>query len=396
MKLNGNMSRFSRRSGLYLAAFLGDFSMGAGQFGAPLLAIALGASQLQLGLLGLSWVIYLLGCVAMGTLSDRWGRKQLPLLACLLLAITYPLLGVMPSFWSLLLLYCFAGAAMSLFWPPLMTWLTEQPENRSLLGSVGTYNVSWSIGLGLAPLVGGLLAKRSLLLPPALPLLAMPIVAGMLLLAGSGRHKTKQPEGWHTPRPLAPTFLFIGWIANFSLFFCVVLSGVFLPKVTTEMGISTVVLGAVLASLGIARTLMFVFAGLVPGWQYRLWPIVIALCGATAGMLAVFWSASPAIWVAGFVLLGLAVGLIYTSSLLYTLDLSSSRLGLRTGIHESLIGAGGVFGPLGGGLVAELTGNMKSPWLLAAAVPFLALLAAIILYALATTRLKRQQGSQSS
>lgn len=386
MRING---RWGGRRGLYLAAFLTDLSMGTGSFAVPLLAIRLGASEMQLGLLGLAGGLYLLACLASGSLSDKWGRKRPAILACLIMATLYPLFGATGSFVALLALYCLCYTGMSLFWPPIMAWLPEQTDKRSLSSSVGILNISWSIGYGLAPMVGGFLAERSLRLPLFAATAGLLLVAGLLFLTKAGGRPMEEKTSPDPPRPLASTFLLMAWIGNFSLVFGMTLTSVLLPKVTTQMGISTAILGLVLASSGVARTAMFVVAGVFTRWQYRLWPLVAVQLGPAAGMLMVFWGGGAGVWAAGLALLGVGLGLTFYSSLLYSLEYSPARVGLRAGIHESVVGTSMFLGPLGGGLVADLTGNVKNAWLLAAAIPFLAALASLSLYYIGVARLKK-------
>jgi MFS family permease len=155
------------------------------------------------------------------------------------------------------------------------------------------------------------------------------------------------------------------------------------------MGVSTAILGAVLASSGIARTAMFVFAGFFSGWQYRLWPLVAVQLGSAAGMLVVFWGAGAVLWGTGLTALGLGLGLTFYSSVLYSLEYSHSRRGLRAGIHESFVGSSMLLGPVCGGLVANMTGNLKSPWLMGAAIPFVASIASLTIYWIGAERLRR-------
>ena len=372
------------RRGLYLGAFLTDLFGATGQFAIPLLAIGLGASELQLGLLGTSGIVYFVGCVGMGALSDRWGRKRLILLACALLVIIYPLLGVMRSFGALLLMSCILGGSMSLFWPALMAWLAEQPDERSLSSSVGIMNVCWSIGFGLAPLMAGFAADQSLWLPLVIASAGMLLVAMVLLMTKRGHQVRREPahhepDHREPPHPLARTFLLVAWAANFSLIFSSSLSRILLPKVTTDMLLNVTVLGRVLTSAGIGRTLMFVILGRFSGWAYKVWPIVLVQCGAIVGMLLVFRSSSPTVWAIGLGLVGVGVGLTYHSSLFYTLAYSPARMGLRTGLHEGILGSAMWLGPLLGGVVARMTGDVKSAWLLGAAVPLLGMIAPLYL-----------------
>jgi hypothetical protein len=93
-----------------------------------------------------------------------------------------------------------------------------------------------------------------------------------------------------------------------------------------------------------SRAGAFVLLRLWPRWHYRFG----FLAGAHIAMIVSFGAMllSREIWVliGAEVVFGLALGLIYYSSLFYSMDVSETK-GEHGGIHEAAIGAGNATGP---------------------------------------------------
>jgi MFS family permease len=97
----------------------------------------------------------------------------------------------------------------------------------------------------------------------------------------------------------------------------------------------------------------FVVLGLWPGWHYRFrWLVTsyIGVLGAFAGMLLVqhLWSL-----IAFQILFGWCIGLIYYSSLYYSMDAGEEK-GAHGGLHEAALGIGIFGGPAIGALSLHL------------------------------------------
>ena len=65
----------------------------------------------------------------------------------------------------LILLSGLIGVSMSTFWPFLMGWLSTGHEGKKLNRRLGLFNIAWSSGSLISPLLGGYLVERSSLLP---------------------------------------------------------------------------------------------------------------------------------------------------------------------------------------------------------------------------------------
>ncbi len=80
-------------------------------------------------------------------------------------------------------------------------------------------------------------------------------------------------------------------------------------------------------------------------------------------LIIIFLSSRISIFMGAFALLGMAGGITTSASLFYALNTSRNK-GTRAGIHELILGSGGIFGPLTGGILATKY-TLRTPYLLA-------------------------------
>ncbi len=81
-----------------------------------------------------------------------------------------------------------------------------------------------------------------------------------------------------------------------------------------------------------------------PGWHYRFRWLLAAYFALVCGFITILLAPNLPVLVAAQVVFGGAVGLIYFSSLFYSMDISETK-GEHGGIHESAIGLGNCAGP---------------------------------------------------
>jgi hypothetical protein len=80
------------------------------------------------------------------------------------------------------------------------------------------------------------------------------------------------------------------------------------------------------------------------GWQYRFRWLLVAYLAMIGGFAAILTAPSLAVLVLVQIVFGGAIGLIYYSSLFYSMDLGDTK-GEHGGIHEAVIGLGNLAGP---------------------------------------------------
>jgi len=143
---------------IFMAALVMDLAIAAIGLSVQLLGSELNASAAMLGWLGtIGALAYAIGCIFTGTLSDRLGRRLLTSASCVICGLAWLMMTRATSPWQLMAILPFSGAGISLFWPPVQAWLSEiTVGGRDQLNrNIGGFNIAWTIGLMLGPVIAG-------------------------------------------------------------------------------------------------------------------------------------------------------------------------------------------------------------------------------------------------
>jgi predicted MFS family arabinose efflux permease len=284
---------------------------------------------------------------------------------------------------------------MSFTWPTLEALVSEEEPREGLQHMVGIYNVVWAATAAVSNFLGGAmidkLGYQSLFWVPvgiqALQLgltlwlerrahtpsparsgspgaleKARPTVSEEPALAPvqSGRVRpvvttpipsatalvpfpTPEPAQT-TNRPDARTFLQLAWLANPFAYIAINTLIAVIPGVATRLKLSTTLAGFCCSVWCFSRLGAFALLWKWPGWHYRFRWLLLAYFALVATFTAVVLSPNVGVLIAGQVVFGGAVGLLYYSSLFYSMDLSDTK-GEHGGIHEAIIGLGNFTGP---------------------------------------------------
>lgn len=249
-------------------------------------------------------------------------------------------------------------------WPSLEALTCEGESAATLPRKVGIYNVVWSIAFALGLFLGGsiidaLTWKSMFILPACIHLVQIVMIATM---------QPSLTKPWHelpgAPPPVAvaaehadgkinKSFLRMAWLANPFAYIAMNTVIPLIPQVAANLHLSKAAAGFFCSIWMFARTASFFALWKWTAWHYRFrwlaaaYVLMIATFAAIL-LLANFW------WlVAAQIIFGFAVGLIYYSSLFYSMDASDTK-GEHGGVHEAAIGAGIFLGPAIGYTALEL------------------------------------------
>jgi MFS family permease len=116
------------------------------------------------------------------------------------------------------------------------------------------------------------------------------------------------------------------------------------PALAQRLNLSPMLAGFVCSIWLFARAGAFVALWLWPGWHYRFRFLAASYMVMMVSFGVMFLV--PHLWalVLSQILLGPALGLIYFSSLFYSMDVGDTK-GEHGGIHEAVIGVGNCVGP---------------------------------------------------
>jgi len=261
------------------------------------------------------------------------------------------------SVWLTVALSAVGSVGMCMTWPAMEALISEGEPPARLPGLVGFYNFVWAVVSGIAYFTGGAVQQKwgwqSLFYVPA-GILALEL--GLITwLEGKVRRQPPAPAQSTLPllhpvkesyrSPIAPeTFLKLAWLANPLAYLAIntIISSV--PSLARRLNFSPMLAGFACSIWLFSRAGAFVALWLWPGWHYRF----RFLASAYAVMMVSFAAMllAPQLWVLVLsqILLGPALGLIYHSSLFYSMDVGKNK-GEHGGIHESVIGVGNCVGP---------------------------------------------------
>jgi len=357
-----------------------DMVIGVVVLAAPLLAIKFKVGSLGLGGLGfIVSIFYVLFCLPFGKLSDRWKRKHLIFIGCFLYFFSSLGISFATNFFHLLIFMALTGIAGAMFWPSLEAWIAERGKGK-LIKRISFFNISWSLGISVGPLISGVLFELNYHFPfyfaALISLGVIYLVLKKLPASCEKKEKIAAVDNVLTVKDYFPqkdfsrsrnsSYLHAAWVANFTGWFVVGTIRYLFPKLSVEMGIKPSILGILIFFLSVSQAFFFYVLSRNSRWHYQLFPLVFFQTLGIMGLLLIFFFPSIFIFVFSFVFIGIAGGFTYFSSIFYSLNGTEDK-GTKAGIHEVFVGAGGLAGPLIGGIFAQIY-NLRIPYLAASLV----------------------------
>jgi MFS family permease len=299
---------------------------------------------------------YVGAAVYAGRFAQRHGYFYSVRVGAAILAITFAVAAFVSNLWLWLAVIFVANFGLSFTWPALEAMVSEGEPRHRMQSMVGIYNVTWAGAGAVAYFTGGAMIEhlgiRSLYLVPA-AVLAIEFVlvlwlerelknssVGPLPAVAEGPEESVIGEK-HSD---AGAFLKMAWVANpFAYLGCNTVLAI-IPTLAHKMDLSPMMVGFTCSVWLFVRAGSFLLLRFWPNWHYKFHLLVtayVAMIAAFAVILLV-----PNLWVliGAQVVFGLALGLIYYSSLFYSMDVGEAK-GEHSGIHEAAIGAGNGGGP---------------------------------------------------
>jgi predicted MFS family arabinose efflux permease len=250
---------------------------------------------------------------------------------------------------------------MCLIWPAIEALVSEGESPAGLQRMVGTYNVTWAATGALAYFTGGAMLEKlgtsSLFYFPAAIVLVQLALVFWLQPRARRAHSpvtlaapvSAVPEPHRPPPAKAKAFLRMAWLANPFAYIAINTLVAVMPGLAARLDLSPMLAGFCGSAWCFARLGAFFVLWLWPGWHYRFrWLVTsyLLLIGTFALILMV---PNLAVLVAAQLLFGGALGLIYYSSLFYSMDVGETK-SEHGGIHEAAIGLGCFAGPAAGAI----------------------------------------------
>jgi predicted MFS family arabinose efflux permease len=250
---------------------------------------------------------------------------------------------------------------MCFTWPNLEALASEGESPAGLKQMVGIYNVVWAATAASAFFVGGALIevmgwKSMFWLPAGLHLVQWFGVIWLKRKAAQTAAGEQVPSAIN-PAPasgiaheevvspsLAKCFLRMAWVANPFSYIAINTAIPLIPGLARRFELTPALAGFFCSAWMFSRLVAFVLLWRWTRWHYRFRWLILAYLLLLASFIALLLA--PHFWavILAQLVFGWAVGLIYYSSLYYSMDTSDTK-GVHGGVHESAIGLGIFAGP---------------------------------------------------
>jgi MFS family permease len=327
------------------------------------------ATPTQIGLLYGSYNLnYVLGCLLFKRILERVDPR-----ICVLIATCGELGGLLGIYFSSNLVpayFCQAlcGLSTALFWPPLMGWLTEGYEGSRLGRITGLYNLCWSSGAIIGPLLAGFLGGGDSARP-----LRYCIAAYLLLLTflaiGSRQYgasnKAKKPPQAPTAATAAKE-LSLGratsmrypcWFGAACAWATTgMLLNIYPIFAKEELTLLERSIGSMLFMRALAMTVAMSMMGFIKRWHFNFAQLIGGHLLLGLAVLGLGFSRNFILSTGLLAVCGMLAGHAYSNSMFHGVSGCAQRT-FRMAIHEVVLSIGAVFGGVLSGQIYQRMGS---------------------------------------
>jgi MFS family permease len=343
---------------VYIVALIVGFSYGMHNPVVPLFSKDLGASYLDLGIIGFSnFIPYMFIPLFVGLLLDKFNKGLLLSLGLVIDTLSIYLLSVADSIPQVIIFRTLVGVAHSFFWPPCESIISQSTTPQNRVKAISQFMAFFVVGLMIGPLVGSFLLEHfdvsyRIIFQIAAFAIATSLVFS-LMLSKNGKTVHTGIKSITSAKHLIkfPTVIVI-------LLFCSVSFGVFLaiiPAYMSERKISESNIELLFFVFGISR-LVSLFASnfLMKKFLASLLLVILSISG---GMLMLFYSHSMIQFSIAVLLLGFGFSVYFPLTFEIIMRKAKENAGALIGAYEATFGIGWAFGPLIIGVIANSFGS---------------------------------------
>lgn len=245
---------------------------------------------------------------------------------------------------------------MCFTWPVLQSLLGQGERDDRMPRMAGIYNVVWSGVSALSYFLGGAILKQfgllSLFWIPALIHLGQlahvfwlekksaPIASDAIAESTSA---TKASRTTMADPAVRKKFLVLALLANPAAYVAINTAIPMMPVVAKRFDLSLTMTGFFCSIWFFVRMGSFILFWHWPGWHYRFGVLLAAKFFLIASLIGILLAPSLWILLVAQIFFGVSLGLIYYSSLYYSIHGGNSK-GRHGGLHEAMIGFGTFLG----------------------------------------------------
>jgi len=278
------------------------------------------------------------------------------------------LIGNLALIWAVIAAGTVAGAAMSLFWPFLMNWVSEDFEGPTLNRRLGTYNGAWSGAAIVGPLLGGIFIETNTVFPIVFAVTGMILCFLFLSVATDGSVHTSlfgdedtQPVVGCENRAALMRFRWMARIALFSSWACLGITRSQFALLFTDIGFSETWFGVMVTIFGVCNFAVMTAAGRSAFWHFKYTLLLAVHVLLAISLVLIIYGRSLPVFALSFLVMGCGFGFAYSSHLYYG-ACGTKKRSVQMVIHETTISIGVIVGSGAGGYFAKNLGLHWPYW----------------------------------
>lgn len=309
---------------------------------------------------GVHGLLYAFSAWRAGRFAERHGKTVALATGFVIMLMALASAGFLPSLLPQIACMLVWTVGMSFTWPALEALVSDGENDRSRPRVIGIYNLVWAGMAGLGYFSGGAiyehLGQASLYWLPLTVLFFQLLIAAGLIRAGRRPPAVKPleaPAREHAPesiayrQPVRPaTFLKMAWLANPFAYLAINSLLLIIPDLARRFDLSPTLTGIFCSVWLFTRFAAFGALWRWTGWHYRFRWLLGSFLALVASFFVVLMARELWLVMAAQILFGAATGLIYYSSLFYSMDVGENTSAEHGGIHEMALGIGMGAGPL--------------------------------------------------
>ncbi|MDC7251062.1 MAG: MFS transporter, partial [Sphaerochaetaceae bacterium] len=304
-------------------------------------------------------ISYVIFCILVEKPSNNFSPRHLIFMSLLGMAISIFLFLNSKSFVLIIISLILYGAFMALLWPPMETWYSRGREKIELTKAISYFNLSWELGMSIAPIFCGLLTQINVSLPIVVGIVFFLLLSVNVLLITNRVPYLKAVESekqfikQNLLKDESTPLRFLSWVAIIlGYFFLGMLLNIFPLYGREVLLINETKIGILLWSRGIISCIAFYYLGKTVFWHFKRSLIIIGQVLLAILSYSSSYITSYNYWFIMFILFGFIFSLIYMQSIFHGVSGAINR-SRRMMIHEVLLTAGMVLGSIFGGYIYE-------------------------------------------
>jgi len=366
-----------------VTVFLLSTSFGAFMVIVPVFAEGLGASYLDLGLMGSAGSLtYAVMTVLSGYLVDRHNRAHLYTIGLLGIMASIVLFSLTEDILGLILLRTLVGVASALFWVTALSLVMEASSPEHRVKALSRYNLSWVAGFLAGPTIGGVMYEALGFRNLSIALGGVSGVCALVATLSITPHYRRSSPS-RAGRKVFDASIFKGSRSAYLLILShSVIIGVqmsLFPGYMSEFGLSSFQIGLLMTASNGARGCAFINTGRFMAWG-RKRSLNLAVILTSLALLGIALSRGALTFLPPLLLIGLSGGImlpIVQDAIVGAV--SDEELGGAVGLYEAMFGIGSTLGPMLAGGLADL---------IRPEAPYIVLSASALTMLLLTARMK--------